>query len=490
VPIRGRLGIALLICAAACDKTVTAPPLAFDLGPSAPTLFRGSTIRLDPAAMTGGAVATGSFKWSSSDTTTVVVDATGLITGRNVGSATIRALNSDGYGEAKVTVIEGGSTLRETWQTGCGISQTDNALYCWGRNIEGQVGIGNEVNPQPVPVKVSGNLTFTTVSPASDFTCGMTTTGPYCWGETAAYVVNDGVEPADPRSPVKVVGGEKFSRIESNGPFTGSDLGSYCLDVSCEGDTWVLTPNGEAYTWHATTRSRPKVVIPFNPVPVAGTPRFESISAGGGVACGITPDKKAVCWGGSFYLAAGRPGTAHDIAPGTLFQSISASLDHSCAIDISGDAYCWGGNPNGQLAGPTDESCRTRFLNTPCRASPVKVAGDYKYLAISAGTSSGAHTDSQPNSHTCGITVELDIVCWGYNAYGQLGNGTTTDSSVPIKVTTSLKFRSVAAAWNATCAVAVDGAGYCWGGNFNGQLGNGTLANSSVPVRTSGITFK
>ena len=95
--------------------------------------------------------------------------------------------------------------------------------------------------------------------------------------------------------------------------------------------------------------------------------------------------------------------------------------------------------------------------------------------------------------HSCALESGK-AYCWGNNTYGQLGNGTTTDSSVPVAVDTSgvlagktLTQITAGRVGSATCALDAAGAAYCWGYNFAGQLGDGNTTDSPIPVQVSGM---
>lgn len=98
---------------------------------------------------------------------------------------------------------------------------------------------------------------------------------------------------------------------------------------------------------------------------------------------------------------------------------------------------------------------------------------------------------------TCGLLSD-NTYCWGNNGYGQLGNGTTTDSMTPVKVVRqsypggigSHKITDIASGAYFNCAIIDTGEVYCWGYNNKGQLGNGTTTDSSVPVKVIGIDGK
>ena len=199
-----------------------------------------------------------------------------------------------------------------------------------------------------------------------------------------------------------------------------------------------------------------------------------AISAGGNHTCAIA-DGKAYCWGWNDYGQLGNNTTNDSTAPvavyttrplaGKTITAISAGQGHSCAV-ADGNAYCWGSNNIGQLGTGTTSS-------SSCSV-PVDTSGE---LAGKTVTFISAGYD-----HTC-VVADGKAYCWN-NSYGQLGNNSTTDSTVPVPVNTTrpLAGRTVTAisAWTFhTCTVA-DGNAYCWGSNNSGNW-----ATALPPTRRS-----
>jgi alpha-tubulin suppressor-like RCC1 family protein len=142
---------------------------------------------------------------------------------------------------------------------------------------------------------------------------------------------------------------------------------------------------------------------------------------------------------------------------------------HSCAISAAGGAMCWGANSVGQLG---DGSLSDR-------STPVAVSGlGSGVVALTAGA-----------GHTCALTDRGAVKCWGRNASGQLGDGTHTDRATPVTVTgLESGVQYVAAGGEHACAVTAGGGLKCWGANADGQLGDGGSAESTIPVDAVGLT--
>jgi alpha-tubulin suppressor-like RCC1 family protein len=143
------------------------------------------------------------------------------------------------------------------------------------------------------------------------------------------------------------------------------------------------------------------------------------------------------------------------------FREVSGGIDHTCGITTDNRAYCWGSNGWGQLGDGTREN----------RSRPVAVAGGLRFHQVSAGGW----------DHTCGVTTDFKLYCWGSG--GNLGDGTTNPSSIPVPAAGARPYLQVDAGIGHTCAIgSTDRHVYCWGGNNAGQLGNGTNTGSTRPV--------
>lgn len=154
-------------------------------------------------------------------------------------------------------------------------------------------------------------------------------------------------------------------------------------------------------------------------------------------------------------------------------RAIASGSDFDCALLYDGRVYCWGKNAYGQLGNGT----------TTASAAPRQVAGVTTAVAIAAAdTAMGG-----PLEHACAVLATGSVVCWGYNGQGQLGNGTTTSSSVPVAVAGITTAVSVAAAGGATCALLADHTVRCWGmGRKTPAAVGGVTSATTVSIGSDG----
>lgn len=360
--------------------------------------------------------------------------------------------------------------------TSCGVEY--GKAYCWGdAGLYGSLlGNGSSVaSSRPVAVNTSimtGKVTAIASSNAA--VCAIADGSVYCWGNGSGGLLGNGTT-TNSTVPVAV------DKSIMNGRVTSIAMG---------GTSACAVAGGKVYCWGVGTSgqlgngSSP----PYSASPVAVatslmTGSVTSISKGGAHTCAIA-DAKVYCWGTNGAL--GNSTSASSSSPVAVTTTvmtgpvtyIQAAYSHTCAISV-GKAYCWG-------AGSYSPTAYGQLGNGSSLSRTEPVAVD---TSIMSGTVTQLKTNS---ALTCAIADEK-AYCWGENSAGQLGDGTTTTSSVPVAVDTSTMSKEVTSInlYQHVCATS-DNKLYCWGPGTQGQLGNGASLNSSRPVavNTSNMTGK
>jgi RHS repeat-associated protein len=208
------------------------------------------------------------------------------------------------------------------------------------------------------------------------------------------------------------------------------------------------------------------------------TPILTSLTAGSSHTCALSQTGTAYCWGANGSGQIGDGTTTHRSIPTpvsslsglptTGLTSLTAAGNRTCALTSTGAAYCWGTNSAGQLGDGTTQS---RSLPTPV-----------------IGMSSGVVSLAAGNTHTC-AKADASVLCWGSNSQGQLGMGSASSipTLTPTIVPSLTNIASLTAGNNTTCAVTNQGAALCWGSNASGKLGDGTSTNRSLPTPVIGL---
>lgn len=321
----------------------------------------------------------------------------------------------------------------------CALSNGD--IYCWGKGSNGQLGDGSNSNAVTSPVGVSKTIIngqrWTNIAGGKNHMCAVNSGLAACWGDNAYG---------------------QLGRASGN----------------------------------TTSSNRPVQVATFY---AALTP--SQIAAGAQSTCAIA-DNLALCWGDNSNGQLGDSTTTMRTVPAPLSggrsvapkaTAVSDALYNksvtqiqvggmfACAI-ANGAVYCWGNNTYGQLGNnsTTQSNVPVAVFNT---SGPLQ---NKTVTQIALG-----------NEHACAI-ADGAAYCWGRNNYGQLGTGNTTNSSVPIAVSTSTGMSGkvvtniLNGGYSHTCAVA-DGQAYCWGRNNYGQLGDNSSTDRTSPtaVNVSGV---
>lgn len=325
------------------------------------------------------------------------------------------------------------------------------------------LGCGEETQAPTAPetdptlqIATAAVLPFRQVSAANQHTCGLTTDDrAYCWGQG---FLGDGNDLRMERRPVAVLGGLQFAQISAGGAHTCG-----------------LTPEKRAYCWGSnqsgqlgdgTTQTR------LSPVAVAGGLSFRQLRAGGIHTCGVTTANVAYCWGAGGVVGDGttvQRSTPTVVAGGLSFRQVVAGAFHTCGTTTTNRAYCWGRNAEGQLGIGT-------FGNRNGTVAPAAVLGGLSFRQVLAG-----------GGHSCGVTTNDRAYCWGYNAFGELGNGTMSGRQTrPVAVVGGLQFQWLSPGGDHTCGTTLTNKAYCWGRNFWGNIGDGTTTNRTRPTAVVG----
>jgi alpha-tubulin suppressor-like RCC1 family protein len=153
--------------------------------------------------------------------------------------------------------------------------------------------------------------------------------------------------------------------------------------------------------------------------------------------------------------------------PGFVTQ-LATNYSHSCALLVDGSVWCWGSNQFGQLGNGTTTNA---LVPIPVGGIPAPV------VAIATGS-----------QHSCAVTEDDTVYCWGLNAYGQLGDGTQTQQLSPVQVVglDDNVVQLTLGDWT-SCARTADGTAQCWGRNDGGHLGTG--ATSPFEAMPQAVSF-
>lgn len=327
--------------------------------------------------------------------------------------------------------------------------RTDGTAWCWGSNLDGQLGDGTLVD-RSSPVVVTGGRLWSDIASGASHTCAIRTDSTaWCWGRNDYGQLGNGTTTTS-KAPVPVSGGETWKSISSGFHHT--------CGVRTDGSAWC---------WGWTGLSDAPGDRSTVPVRV-GTAVWSDVSAGLNFTCGVRSDRTAWCWGENGYYNVGDGTTVSRAAPvqvsgGGSWIEVEAGEQHACGRRADQSLWCWGLRLFAEDPDNPDD-----VLTVPTRI------GSASWIAVGGR-----------GFHECAVQLDGSAWCWGPGDQGQLGNGTTTPRQLPTQVSGTGTWLAVSGGEGYTCGIKSDKTLWCWGGNYSGQLGLGNAGDTNrlVPTR-------
>ncbi|UZQ50257.1 immunoglobulin-like domain-containing protein [Clostridium kluyveri] len=327
----------------------------------------------------------------------------------------------------------------------------DGTVWCWGDNFYGQLGDGTTTNKN-TPVQVSGLPKITAISAGENYTAALDSNGEvWCWGYNNQGQLGDGTT-ANKTVPVKVSGLSNIIAIAAGCYHT--------VALSSSGEVWCWGGDGYGQLGDGSTANK------TTPVKISGLPSITAIAAGGSHTVALDSSGKVWCWGANFYKQVGNNSDQDQTTPVQLsnltnITAIAAGCYHTVALDSTGEVWCWGYNGSGQLG---DGSTNTSPI-------PKKLSGLTNVTVIATRM-----------QHTAVLKDDGTVWCWGANYYGQLGDGSTKNNRLtPVQVVGLTDVKAIATGDLYTIGLKENGTVWGWGDNYYGELGNGTNTNTVTP---------
>lgn len=391
----------------------------------------------------------------------------GTPTAKGPSAFEIRATYKTKTGQQAYTIVVNGAVLEVTQISAggyhtCAIT-TANEVMCWGANYFGQLGDGTTIDRLTPVAVVDLPATVTQLQARNNATCAMNLAGGLkCWGANYGGQLGDGTTTAR-RTP-----GDVSGLTSGVAKFALGGIHACALTMTGGVKCWGVNESGQLGDGSTTMRLTPVDVVGLS----AGV---EQLAVGGEFSCAVLTVGGVKCWGANASGQLGDGSKTNRVTPENVYGLSGAAQQptsvaqlttgnaHACVLEFNGGVQCWGFNYGGQLGDGTKTDRTT--------------------AQVVLGLTSGVKQISTGGHHTCAVTASGGAKCWGNNNSGPLGDGTTTDRTTPVDVLgLTSGVAQISAGAEHTCAVITGDTAKCWGRNNGGQLGDGSTTNSTTPV--------
>jgi alpha-tubulin suppressor-like RCC1 family protein len=348
-----------------------------------------------------------------------------------------------------------------------GIAVTaDGTVWTWGDNVYGELGDGTTL-ATTVPEVIPGVSDVSTIVSGYGFSAALKTDGTaVAWGDNTLGQAGNGLRFAKQAAPAPVIGLAGMKAIAAGM--------THALTLGSDGTIWSWGDNSMGELGRATTASG---IAGANAGLIAGQKSDfvdgVAVAAGNGFSLALKSDGTVWTWGADITGQTGctsfqppcsvDPTVPRQVPMLNNIVQIAAGVDFALALKNDGTVYSFGSNTNGQLG--------SGVILQATQNLPARVKGLPAAAKIAAG-----------GRHALAVLANGAVWSWGWNSFGQLGNGATTDNPLPALMNLTTPVSSAGAGYQFSYAAVQGGPLLAWGDNRLGEMGDGTYVMRARPV--------